>query len=192
MGSGDVDQFGPPSRLSLQVRDALMLRVHIRGAPLPVVAVDELDHGAELREGHAGGGASVNAVDRKHGLCSGLQLGVLLELLSYLAVRRRLFRLTGDPHRWEYVGAVNAHLARVVPHGGGRNGPRGGEFPDALLLSARSRHVLGYRHLPGEHVVQAGLLEPLAVRGVQGLQALELLGLGVAATRCARRACLFA
>ncbi len=34
----------------------------------------------ELQKGHAGGGASVNAVGRKHGLCSGLQLGVLLEL----------------------------------------------------------------------------------------------------------------
>ena len=46
-GSGDVDQFGPPSRLSLQVRDALLLRVHLRGASMPV-AVGDFDHGAEL------------------------------------------------------------------------------------------------------------------------------------------------
>ena len=71
---------------------------------MPILAVDEPDHGAELREDHAGVGASVNAVDRKHGLCSGLKLGVFLELLSHLVVRRRLLGLTGDSHRCGYLG----------------------------------------------------------------------------------------
>ncbi len=75
-----------------------------------------------------------------------------------------------------------------MPHGGGCNGPRGRKLPDALLLSARSRNELGYRHLPCKHVVKAGLLQPLAIRGVQDLRALELSGLGVASTN--RRAYL--
>ena len=96
---------GSPSRLSLQVEDALLLRVYHRGALPPVVAVDEIELGVELREGHASGGASVDAVRRKDGLCRSLQLGVLLNLLRHLAVccimlftywRSASIRMAGD------------------------------------------------------------------------------------------------
>ncbi len=58
MSTSSVYQVASPSRYETH----FCFEFIFEEAPLPVVVVGEIDHGAELREGHAGGGVSVDVV----------------------------------------------------------------------------------------------------------------------------------